>query len=95
MTFLKKTAYQPDVKNYSPPESGKLDAILGRIDLVAILTAVLGLCVLAVVAGVMAMIELAKLISNLWSDSFDRWLIIALSVAILWVAVRGKKLCVF
>jgi hypothetical protein len=95
MTFLKKTAYQPDVKNYSPTQSGKLDAVLGRIDLVAILTAVLGLCVLVIVAGVMAMIELAKLISNLWSGSFDRWLIIALSVAILWVAVRGKKLCVF
>lgn len=95
MTILDKPVEKTDLRNYSAPEGGKLDPILGRIDLVAILTAALGVCVLVVVGVVMAAIELARLISSLWSNSFDRWLIIVLSVAIIWVAVRGKRLCVF
>jgi hypothetical protein len=90
-------------KNEIPPEAekvlvsreGRFDPILGRIDLIAILTAVLGVCLLGVAAVVMALIELARLISSLWSDSFDRWLLISLGVALIWVAVRLKKLCVF
>ena len=83
-----------NLENYSVPPAGRLDPILGRIDLIAILSAVLGACLLAIVAVVLMMIELAKIVASLWADSFDRWLIIALGLAIVWVSVRRKKLCV-
>ncbi len=72
-----------------------LDPILGRIDLIAILTALLGGCLLGGAVAVMAIVEIAKLISCLWLDSFDHWLLITLSLALLWVGARRKKLCVF
>jgi hypothetical protein len=95
MTTLDKPMDKTDTGSYPIERGGKLDPILGRIDLVAILTVVLGISVLAIVGMVMAVIEIVKLISSLWENSFDRWLIIILSVAIVWVAVRGKRLCVF
>jgi hypothetical protein len=95
MTTLDKPVDKADMGSCSLEQGGKLDPILGRIDLVAILTVVLGVSVLAVAGIVMAVIEIVKLISSLWENSFDRWLIIILSVAIVWVAVRGKRLCVF
>jgi hypothetical protein len=68
---------------------------LGRIDLVAIVIGLLGVCLLGVVALVMAVIELAKLVASLWSDSLDRWLMVTLAVAIVWILARWKRLCVF
>jgi hypothetical protein len=94
MTTLDMPAGQPEQKNISIPRAGTLDIVLGRIDLLAILTTLLGLCVLAVAAVVLVTIEMAKLIVTLWADSFDRWLLIVLAVALAWVVYRGKKLCV-
>jgi hypothetical protein len=92
MTIIEEP--QQNLESYSIPVQGKLDPILGRIDLVAILSAMLGVCLLAVAAIVMTMIELARLITSLCSDSLDRWLIIVLGLAIVWLAARRKKLCV-
>lgn len=64
---------------------------MSRIDLAAIVITLLGTSLLGVVAVVLAAIEMAKLVSSLWSDSFDRWLLIVSGVAVLWVAVRWKK----
>lgn len=94
MTTMEMAAGQPGQKNISSPREGRLDAVWGRIDLLAILTALIGVCVLAVTAAVLAAVEGAKLVAALWADSFDRWLLIGLAVAIAWVAFRGKKLCV-
>jgi hypothetical protein len=60
--------------------------------LVAILAALLGITVLGVAAVVIALIELAKLISSLWSDSFDRWLLMIFGVAVIWIIARRKHM---
>jgi hypothetical protein len=95
MTTIGKTADPQEPKNLSIPQGGKLDPLLGRIDLIAILAAVLGVCLLGVAGLVMAIIGLARLISTVWADSFDRWLVIILGLALIWVAARWKRLCVF
>jgi hypothetical protein len=41
---------------------------------------------------VIALIELAKLISSLWSDSFDRWLLMIFGVAVIWIIARRKHM---
>jgi hypothetical protein len=66
--------------------------VLHRIDLVAILVTVLGIAVLGLAAAVIALIELAKLISNLWSDPFDRWLLMVFGVAVVWIIARRKHM---
>ena len=85
---------QPETNAILIPRESKLDLILSQIDLIAIVVAVLGLFLLGMVALVEAVIHLADWISHLWSHSLDRWLIIILGVAILWVVVRWKKSCV-
>jgi hypothetical protein len=74
---------------------GQLDAVLRRIDLVALLTAALGAALLGVALVVTAAFQLGKLVSMLWADSFDRRLVVVLALAVIWVAVRWKRLCVF
>ena len=95
MTATQKPTNQPELGEFPNPRDGKLDPILGRIDLVAIVIGLLGMCLLAVAALVMAVLELAKLVASLWADSLDRWLIAILGLAIVWVIARWKKLCVF
>lgn len=85
----------PEAANFTIPQEGKSDPILGRVDLIAILTAALGFCLLGVGAVVLAILEVAKLIAGMWSNSFDRWLVIAFGLAIVWIIARRKKLCVF
>jgi hypothetical protein len=72
----------------------KLDTFLGRIDLIAVISALLGACLLGVTAIVVAAVELSRLIAMLWADPIDRWLVVAFAAALIWVVVRGKKLCV-
>jgi hypothetical protein len=74
------------LKDDGPP------SILHRLDLAAILIALAGICLLGVVAAVMMVGQLAGLISSLWSSSVDRWMIVALGVALVWIAVRRKKM---
>jgi hypothetical protein len=95
MTALETSAIEPASKGPMAPQRGKLDALLGRIDLLAVLTTLLGLALLGVAAVALAVFELAKLLSGLLSDSFDRWLILALGLSTVWVVARWKKLCVF
>jgi len=95
MTTIEKPSGQPELKEFSVHRDGRFDPIFGRIDLVAILISLLGVCLLGLGALLLAFIEIAKLVSSLWSDSFDRWLIIVLGMAIAWVVVRWKRLCVF
>ena len=95
MTTAEKSANDPEFKELSIHRDGKLDPVLGRIDLIAIVIGLLGVCLLGVAAVVLAVIELARLVASLWADSLDRWLMITLGVAIVWVIVRWKKLCVF
>jgi hypothetical protein len=78
-----------------PRAWGKLDAMLVRIDLVALLTAGLGVGLLAATVAATAVVQLGKLISLLWAEPFDRWLIIGLGVAVVWVIVRWKRMCLF
>ena len=95
MTATQKPANQPELEEFPSPRDGKLDPFLGRIDLIAIIIGLLGMCLLGVAAVVLTVIELARLVASLWADSLDRWLMITLGVAIVWVIVRWKKLCVF
>jgi hypothetical protein len=95
MATLEGAATERGVKAQRTSQNGQLDAILGRVDLLAILTTVLGIALLAVAAVVLVVFELAKLLSALWSDSFDRWLILALVLSVVWVVARWKRLCVF
>jgi hypothetical protein len=95
MTTSEKPANEPAVQNFAIPQEGKLDPILGRIDLIAALTTILGTLLLGVVTAVFAVIELARLILTVWADSLGRWLLIALVLAIVWVVARGKRLCIF
>jgi hypothetical protein len=84
-----------EAKRRAMDQDGKLDPILGRIDLVAILLALLGACLLGVAVAVLAFVELVRIVSSLWSDTFERWLLIVLAAALVWIVVRWKKLCVF
>jgi hypothetical protein len=94
MTPFKKSANGAVESSLASPE-GKLHLIVGRVDLVAIITVLLSLCLFGFLAAATAIVQVVKLISSLWSDSFDRWLIVACGVAIVWVAARWKKLCAF
>jgi hypothetical protein len=76
------------------PEDSRLDFVLGRLDLVAVLITLLGLCLLGVTAAALAAVELAKLISCLWAQPLERWLLVIVGLAIVWVLSRGKRLCV-
>ena len=82
---------KPAAIDVSFPQEGRLDLILAKIDLVAIVVTLLGISLLGMAATAFAFIELAKLVSNLWSDPLVRWLMICLALAIIWVTVRWKK----
>ena len=95
MTTFEKSASQAGLKNISKARDGKTNLIVGRIDVMAVLIALLCACLFGFLAAALAIVQFAELISSLWSDSFDRWLIAVFGVAILWVAARWKKLCMF
>ena len=94
MTNIEKpvAASQPGLSPVSIPSAGKLEAILGSMDLAMMLAAFLGLCLIVATVAVMAVIDLARLASNLWSNHDDRWLIVFFGMVVIWVAVRRKKL---
>ena len=73
------------------PSEGKFDSLLTRIDTAAIVITLMGICLLLLTAVVFAVLQTAKLIANLWSDSLDRWLIITVCVALIWVVARWKR----
>ena len=78
--------------NATPKQhEGRFEALLSRIDLVAIVITIVGVCLLAVAATVLATIGVAKLISSMWSIPLDRGLMILLCSAIVWVTVRWKR----
>jgi hypothetical protein len=95
MTALEKSASQPGLKNTSRTRDGKTNLIVGRIDVAAVLIALLCACLFGFLTAALAVVQFAELISSLWSDSFDRWLVLAFGVAVAWVAARWKKLCLF
>ena len=95
MEIPEQPANRSDVKKESAAHHEKMDRLLGRIDLVAVLTLFVGVLLLGVVSVVVVIIELAKMISRLWSDSFDRWLIIVLALTIVWIAARWKRMSLF
>jgi hypothetical protein len=76
------------------PQTRRLDSILGKLDLIAIVAAFLGACLLGLMTVVTAAIEVFRLIPALWSNPVDRGIVIAFGVALLWVLLRGRKLCV-
>jgi hypothetical protein len=95
MTTFEKSADQPGLKSSSPSGDGKPNLIVGRVDVAAVLMTLLCLCLFGFLVAAMAIVQFAELISSLWSDSFDRCLIVAFGAAIVWVAARWKKLCLF
>jgi hypothetical protein len=95
MTTFEKSANPPGVKSFPASRNGKPNLIVGRVDLVAVLITLLCLCLFGFLVAAMAVVQFAELISSLWSNSFDRCLIVAFGVAIVWVAARWKKLCLF
>lgn len=70
---------------------GKFDTLLTRIDLAAIVTALVGACLLTLTVAVLAVVQAVRLILTLWSNSLDRWLIITVCVALIWVVARWKR----
>lgn len=91
MTGTEASEGQSGGKAISLSQEGRSTSILSRIDLVAIVITLVGICLLGVAAMVMAVIELAKLISSLWAVPFNRWLILILGMAIVWVTARWKS----
>lgn len=65
--------------------------ILARLDLIAIMISVVGLCLAGVAGSVLAIVELAKLVRTFWTDPVERWLIVIFAAALIWVTVRWKK----
>lgn len=90
---MEQSVNPPAANGISIPRARKLDFMLSRIDLAAFVISLLGISLLGLVAMVRAVIDLARLIPSLWSNSLDRWLIILLGAAIVWVLVRWKKSC--
>ena len=84
-----------DANGFSVPQVGKLDSIVGRIDLVAILITFLGVVVLGLATMAMSVWELVRWLPSLWSEPFNRWLIIGLGATVAWVAARWKRLRLF
>jgi hypothetical protein len=70
---------------------GKLGFVLRQIDLIAITIVLLGTCFLGLAAVAFAVIQLARLVSNHWAQPADRWLVMILALAIVWVIVRWKR----
>jgi len=93
--LTEQTPNRSDLPSISISRLGKFDPLLGRVDLLASLMSLVVLCVLGIAGVGMAGIELAKLMCHLWVDPVGRWFVIALSLALVWVFVRGKKLCVY
>lgn len=89
-TTTESPVVDPKNVNFAANHDGVLNSALHRIDLVAIAVALLGLCFLAVTVLVLAVIDLAKFVAAHWSVATDRYLLIILAVAIVWVAVRWK-----
>lgn len=86
---------QPEASEVASESIGLVEALLGRLDLLAILTLVLGLSALAVTGVVLMAIQVARLIASLCHHPIDRWLVVAFLFAMIWVGFRGRKICVF
>ena len=83
-------------KGISIPGETKCDSSRSRIDDVATVIALIGICWLGAVAFGAAVVELARLISGLRANPVDRGLMIAVVVASVWIiarlfALRGKS----
>lgn len=91
MTTTESQPQPEESLDASIPSAGKLDPLLTRIDLIAIVIAMVGTCLLALTVAVLAMVQAAKLILNLWSDSLNRCLIVTVCVALIWVVARWKR----
>jgi len=91
MNTVQPSADPAEARQFSIPEAGIVESLLGRVDLLAIIITLVGICLLGLVGMVMAVIQLARLIAILWSGSSERWLLITLGAAIVWVLVRWKK----
>jgi len=90
-TTIEAPGAQHGDDSFQKHQDRKFEALLSRIDLVAIVISIVGVCLLTIAATVLAAIEAAKLISNLWSNPLDRWLMIVFCTAIAWVTVRWKR----
>ena len=94
MSLIVKPAL-PVLKSATHSHHNRVNVFLARLDLVALLTAMLGLGLLGVAAAVFAVIETARLLATLWIYPVDRWLMVGFALAAIWVTVRRKKLRVF
>lgn len=90
-TVLQAVSLEPAAPHQLFTGDGKLGFVLRQIDLIAITVVFLGTCLLGLAAVVFAVIQLAKQISNHWAQPADRWLVMILASAIVWVMVRWKK----
>jgi hypothetical protein len=96
MTIIDSPITTPE-RTVNPPDANdrRFDSILGRIDLFAVLTLVLGMAILALMGLAMAAVGLARLLLILWGDSAARWPVVALGLALVWVVARRKRLCIW
>ena len=65
---------------------------LTRIDMAAMLIALVGVCLFFGVIIVRAVIDFAGLVSSYWTNSEHRWLVIILGLAVIWIAARWKQI---
>jgi hypothetical protein len=75
------------------PETNRVSA-MRWMDIAATVLALLGVCILAGGLTVMAVFDFARLFPCFWANPQDRWLVIVLGLAAIWVAVRWKKMSV-
>jgi hypothetical protein len=64
--------------------------LLSRLDLLAIGILLLGFGIIGIAAGVMLVMEAARILGTLWAQPHLRWLFLTLGLAVAWLAARWK-----
>ena len=67
-------------------------SVVSGIDKAAVIIVLLAACLSVGILGIMAALDFTQLITNFWTNPTERWLLIILGVALVWVILRWKKL---
>jgi hypothetical protein len=70
----------------------KRSSVVSGIDKAAVIIVLLAACLSVGIMGIVAALNFAQFITNSWANPTERWLLIILGMAIIWVVFRWKKL---
>jgi uncharacterized membrane-anchored protein len=85
----------PPEQDQIPANSHRLQTMVDRLDLIAVLAGMVGLGVLGMVGIALAVVGLYRFMAAMWSHPFDRALMIAFALIVVWVVSRWRKLSYF